>query len=63
MLAKEDPANIVWVMAPYCESAMRAAVAARDGEVPAVAERGDAGDLGNGEAPAVGARDDADEGN
>jgi hypothetical protein len=44
-------------MARYCESAMRAAVAARDGEAPAVAARSDAGDLENGKAPVVGVRD------
>ena len=33
-LAEEDPANIVWVRARYCENANRATVAARDGELP-----------------------------
>jgi hypothetical protein len=62
-LAEEDPANIVWVRARYCKNANRATVAARDGEVPAVAARGNADDLGNGKAPAVGVRDNANEGN
>jgi hypothetical protein len=53
----------VWVRARYCENANRATVAARDGEVPVIAARGDADDSGNGEAHAVGARDDANEGN